>query len=219
MEIYNIMKKVFTILLVLLLIVPVTESQAQNKALEKALKKEFKTKRKELEKGGWKIYGTSRSADVALLKHFDKLSTMGDDAIEVLGVASKFKSKNTGVQMAYNNAVLTYAQKAGSQVKGRVISDIAGNGTDNEGEFEHFYAAYEREVEKEIKGELEPSFTIIRENSDGTFEMQSYFIASESAATKARIRAYENAMKESEAAQKYAGKISNFIKEGVKAEK
>ena len=48
--------------------------------------------------------------------------------------------------------------------------------------------------------------------------MQSYFIASESAATKARIRAYENAMKESAAAQKYAGKISEFIKEGVNGE-
>lgn len=209
------MRKIITLLLALLLIVPITESQAQNKALAKALKKEFKAKQKELKQGGWKIYGTSRSADVALLKHFDKLSTMGDDAVEVLGVATKFKSKNTGVQMAYNNAVIIYAQKAGSKVKGRVVSDIAGNGTDSEGEFEHFYAAYEREVEKEIKGELDPSFTIIRENGDGTFEMQSYFIASESAATKARIRAYENAMKESEAAQKYAGKISDFIKEGV----
>lgn len=48
--------------------------------------------------------------------------------------------------------------------------------------------------------------------------MQSYFVASESAATKARIRAYENAMKESVAAQKYAGKISDFIKEGFKAQ-
>ena len=120
--------------------------------------------------------------------------------------------------MAYNYAVVTYAQKAGSHVKGRVVSDISGDGTEGTSEFEHFYAAYEREVEKEIKGELEQSFTVIRENGDGTFEMQSYFIASESAATKARIRAYENAMKESAAAQKYAGKISDFIKEGFKSQ-
>ena len=171
-----------------------------------------------MKQGNWKIYGSSRSADVVLLKHFDRLSTMGDDAVEVLGVASKFKSKNVGVQMAYNNAVVTYAQKAGSHVKGRVVSDISGDGTEGTSEFEHFYAAYEREVEKEIKGELEQSFTVIRENGDGTFEMQSYFIASESAATKARIRAYENAMKESAAAQKYAGKISDFIKEGFKSQ-
>ena len=141
-----------------------------------------------------------------------------DDAVEIVGVASKFKSKNVGVQMAYNNAVVTYAQRAGSYIKGRVASDISGDGTDAEGEFEHFYAAYEREVEKEIKGELEPSFTVIRDNGDGTYEMQSYFIASESAASKARIRAYENAMKESQAAQKYATKISEFVNEGVPEE-
>ena len=200
------MKKIIVFLLTLLVIVSTTELQAQNKALEKALKKEFKAKQKELKQGNWKIYGSSRSADVVLLKHFDRLSTMGDDAVEVLGVASKFKSKNVGVQMAYNNAVVTYAQKAGSHVKGRVVSDISGDGTEGTSEFEHFYAAYEQ------------SFTVIRENGDGTFEMQSYFIASESAATKARIRAYENAMKESAAAQKYAGKISDFIKEGFKSQ-
>ena len=65
---------------------------------------------KDLKQGNWKIYGSSRSADVVLLKHFDRLSTMGEDAVEVLGVASKFKSKNVGVQMAYNNAVVTVAQ-------------------------------------------------------------------------------------------------------------
>ncbi len=212
------MKKLLTFLFALLLMAPVAEVQAQNKALEKALKKEFKAKKKEFKKGNWKIYGTSRSEDVVLLKHFDKLSELGDDAVEIVGIASKFKSKNVGVQMAYNNAIVTYAQRAGSHVKGRVASDISGDGTDAEGEFEHFYAAYEREVEKEIKGELEPSFTVIRDNGDGTYEMQSYFIASESAASKARIRAYENAMKESQAAQKYATKISEFVNEGLSEE-
>lgn len=32
--------------------------------------------------------------------------------------------------------------------------------------------------------------------------------------TRARIRAYENALKESEAAQKYAQKVSDFVREG-----
>jgi hypothetical protein len=44
--------------------------------------------------------------------------------------------------------------------------------------------------------------------------MQVYFIINEDAATKARIRAYENALKESEAAQKYAEKVSSFVREG-----
>lgn len=203
-------------LLAFCLVVPVVD--AQNKALEKELKKEYKDRKKELKKGGWEIFGTSRSADVTLLKHFDKLNTLGDDAKEVVGIASRFKSKNVGKQMAVNNACLTYAQAAGSYVKGRVMSDMAGDGVDTEGEMDNFYAAYERLVEKEIRGEMEESYSIIRDNGDGTFELQTYFIVNESAASKARIRAMEEAAKESAAAQKYANQISEFVQEGFEAE-
>ncbi|WP_277123085.1 hypothetical protein [Bacteroides ndongoniae] len=210
------MRKIIMFLLAFCLVAPVVD--AQNKALEKELKKEYKDRKKELKKGGWEIFGTSRSADVTLLKHFDKLNTLGDDAKEVVGIASKFKSKNVGKQMAVNNACLTYAQAAGSYVKGRVMSDMAGDGVDAEGEMDNFYAAYERLVEKEIRGEMEESYSIIRDNGDGTFELQTYFIVNESAASKARIRAMEEAAKESAAAQKYANQISEFVQEGFEAE-
>jgi hypothetical protein len=119
--------------------------------------------------------------------------------------------------MAINSACTTYAREAGSNLKGRVVSDITGDGTEAAGEFDHFYAAYESLVEKEIKGELQESFSVIRDNGDDTFEMQSYFIVNESAATRARIRALDNAAKESEAAQKYAQKVSDFVRDGFKA--
>ena len=210
------MRKIVMFLLAFCLVAPVVD--AQNKALEKELKKEYKDRKKELKKGSWEIFGTSRSADVTLLKHFDKLNTLGDDAKEVVGIASRFKSKNVGKQMAVNNACLTYAQAAGSYVKGRVMSDMAGDGVDTEGEMDNFYAAYERLVEKEIRGEMEESYSIIRDNGDGTFELQTYFIVNESAASKARIRAMEEAAKESAAAQKYANQISEFVQEGFEAE-
>jgi hypothetical protein len=38
----------------------------------------------------------------------------------------------------------------------------------------------------------------------------------ESAATRARIRALDNAAKESEAAKKYAQKVSDFVRDGFK---
>lgn len=189
-------------------------ADAQNKTLEKARKKEYKTKIKEYKKENWKLFGSSRSLDVALLTHYDKLNNLGEDGHEVVGIASKFKSKNVGKQMAINNACLTYAQQAGSQVKGRIVSDMAGDGIDADAEFDNFYAAYERLVEKEIKGEMKESYSIIRDNGDGTSEMQIYFIVSESAASKARIRAMEEAAKESAAAQKYAQKVADFVREG-----
>lgn len=208
------MKKLLMILIAACLAMP-TFAQSTNKQLEKALKKEKKEKLKEYKQDGWKIFGSTRSLEVALLKHYDKLATLGDDGTEVSGTATRCKSKNLGHQMAVNDACLTYAQRAGSQLQGRVVSDIAGNSTDVAGEFDHFYAAYERLVEKEIKGEMEESFSVIKDNGDGTFEIQTYFIASESAASKARMRALENAMKESEAAKRHAEQISKFARERV----
>ncbi len=193
-------------------------AMSQNKALQKALSKEKKEKMKEYKKEGWKLFGSSRSLDVALLSHYDKLAELGEDGREVVGIASRFKSKNIGKQMAANNACISYAQQAGSSLKGRVVSDMSGNGTTAEGEFDHFYAAYERQLEKEIRGEMTPSYAIIHDNGDGTFELQEFYIVSESAASKARIRAMEDAMKESEVAQKHAQKISEFVREGFENE-
>ncbi len=207
------MKKVILLVLAMVMVMPMSVS-AQNKTLEKALKKEYKAKMKEFKKENYKIFGTTRSLDVALLKHYDKLETLGENGYEVVGITTPFKSKNLGHQMAIANACNTYARNAGSHVKGRIVNDMALNAE----EFDHFYAAYESLVEKEIKGELQESFSIIKDLGDGTFEMQTFFIVNEDAASKARIRAFENALKESEAAQKYATKVSDFIKEGFKEE-
>ena len=195
------------------LMMPVVNAQ-NSKALTKALKKEYRTKMKEFKKGGWKLYGSTRSLDVALLTHYEKLNKEGEETYEIMGACSQFKSKNVGHQTCVNNAANLYAQQARRQVKGHIVSDIAGNANDVAAEFDHFYAAYESLVQKEINGELQESFSVIKENKDGTFEMQTFFVVNESAATRARIRAYENALKESEAAQKYAQKVSDFVRKG-----
>ena len=207
------MKKIIMFLMAFCLMMPVVNAQ-NSKALSKAVKKEYKTKMKEFKKGGWKLYGSTRSLDVALLTHYEKLNKEGEETYEIMGACSQFKSKNVGHQTCVNNAANLYAQQARSQVKGRIVSDIAGNANDVAAEFDHFYAAYESLVQKEINGELQESFSVIKENKDGTFEMQTFFVVSESAATRARIRAYENALKESEAAQKYAQKVSDFVRKG-----
>lgn len=207
------MKRIIMLLMAMALIMPSAIAQ-NNKALEKELKKEYKNRIKTLNKEGWKLYGSSRSIEVALLTHYDKLGKLGERGREVMGEASKFKSKNVGKQTAINNACNTYAREAGSHVRGRIVSDMASMAENVAGEFDHFYAAYETTVEKEIKGELQESYSVIKDNGDGTFAMQVYFIVDEDAATRARIRSMENAFKESEAAQKYASKVSEFVKEG-----
>lgn len=206
------MKKIIAAVLAIILLVPCA-AEAANKQLENARKKELKQRLKDFKKAKWEVLG-SHTMEVALASHYDKLNTLDEDAHEVVGVSTRSQSKNVGKQMAMNNAALEYAQNAGSTLKGRVVTDMSGSGIETTAEFDNFYAAYERLVEKEIRGEMQPSFTIIRTNPDGTYEIQSYFIVSENAASKARLRALENAFKESEAARQYADKISAFVREG-----
>lgn len=206
------MKKLIIGLMAIMMLIP-AYAVAVNKQLEGARKKELKTKMKEYKKGKWEVLG-SRTLEFSLAHHYDRLNELGEDGHEVEGISTRSKSKNTGKQAAINNAVITYAQEAGSSLQGRVVSDMNANGVNVDAEFDNFYAAYERLVEKEIRNEMEPSYTIIRTNPDGTYEIRTYFIVAESAAAKARLRALEEAFKESEAARKYSEKISDFVREG-----
>lgn len=206
------MKKLIYAILALALIMPAAVSAKT--ALEKAREKAYKTKLKEYKKEGWKPMGT-KPMELILLEHYDKLNTLGADGHEVEGVATRVKSKNVGQQMATNNAVMNYAQEAGSTLQGRVVSDMSANGVDAAGEFENFYAAYERLVEKEIRGEMTPSFSIFKDNGDGTIEYRTYFIIEENSAQKARLRALEEAMKNSQVAADHASKISDFVRQGL----
>lgn len=184
---------------------------AQNKTLKKQLKKEYKKKIKEYKKGGWKIDGTSRTIEVKLLQHYEQLNNGGNK--ELVGSVSTCDSKNVCRQNALNNALTYYASQAGSYVKGKVISDLFNNQSSKvPEEFDKMYAAYERLVGKEIKGEVIESYSIIKENGESN-SYDIYYLVDEVAASQARIRAFEQAAKESKIAQEYAESVSEFINE------
>ena len=190
----------------MLSVVPATAQE-----LSKSGKKALKAKVKEFNKEGWKIFGSTSTLDYALERHMIKMQS--EDAIEVPGIASSFKSKNVGKQMALNSAMTYYASMMDSEIKGKVVSDMQGDGEFSETEFEKFYAAFKRSVESTIKDELKESFSIIRDKGNGISEMQTFFIVDKNAASKARVRALEQAAKESEAAEKYAKGIEKYINE------
>lgn len=208
------MKKFIVLMISMLLMAPAAMN-AQSVELTKAQKKEIKKKVKEFNKGGWKVFGSTRTLEGALTAHYLKMNALGENGSEIVGVSSVNdpKHKNLLKQNAIANVCNEYAAKSGRHVRGRSVSDIA-LADDEKSEFEHFYAAYESQVDKEIKGEMKESFTVIKEGKH--LDMQTYFIVDEDAATKARIRAFENAKKESEIAQKYASQLSEFIREGMK---
>lgn len=209
------MKKFIVLMISMLLMVPAAMN-AQSGTLTRAQQKEIKKKVKEFKKEGWKLFGSTRTLEGALQAHFEKLNALGENGSEIVGTASVTDSKHKNLlkQTAISNVCNEYAAKSGKHVRGRSVSDI-GLTDDEKSEFEHFYAAYESQVDKEINGELKESFTVIKEVSNKQVDMQVYYLVDEDAATKARIRAFENAKKESEIAQKYASQLSNFIKEGL----
>ena len=202
------MKKIIMFLMAafMLSVIPATAQE-----LSKSEKKSMKAKVKEFKKQGWQIFGSTNTTDLALEKHMIKMQS--EDAIEVPGTASSFKSKNVGKQMALNSAMTYYASMMDSEIKGKVVSDMQGDGEFSETEFEKFYAAFKRSVQTTIKDELKESFSIIRDKGNGTYEMQSFYIVDKKAASKARMRAIEQAAKESVAAQIYAKGIEKYLNE------
>lgn len=209
------MKKLgLTVLAFALCLTISSSTMAQEKQLNKALKKEYKNKMKEYEKGGWKIFGTSRTLDVSLLSHYQKLNQ--DGITEAYGTALS-ASKNIAKDKLLMSACITYAAKNGSRIKGRIVEDMGSIvSTEELAEFDHFYAAYENAIQTEIKGELRQSYSIYRPVTvDGkdAFEFETYYIVDEAEASKARIRAFQNAARESTVAQKYAEKVSAFVNE------
>ena len=196
----------------MLMVVASPVINAKNKQLERQLKKEYKQKIKEYKKKGFEVFGTSRTLEVALLTHYDNLSKEG--VTEVVGFTSS-ANKNIAKDKLLMSVCVTYAQKIGSNIRGRILEDMGSIvSTEELAEFEHFYAAYENNVQAEIKGELRNSFAIARQtNLHGkqVYEFEAYFIVDEAEASRARIRAFQNAAKESAVAQKYAEQISEFI--------
>lgn len=201
------MKKLIMILMALCLIVPAAKADLTPKQ-EKICNNNAKNRAKELKKEGFTVMGSLPLQD-ALYKHFAKIE-MG--ATEQIGTG-RAKSQNNGRQMCLTSAMAEYASKAVSQIKGRNVTDSYGNevDTENDPEFARFYAAYERLTQKEIKGELQESCTVVRDLPDGSKEFRMFLTVDENKALNSRQKAMKEALEESKLAQNYAKQVSEFI--------
>lgn len=201
------MKKIFMVLMALCLMAPIANAELNKKELKK-IEKMAKDKAKNLEKQGYTIMG-SLPLKESLMKHY---TAMEAGAVEQIGTGHA-KSKNNGRQMCLTYAMSEFSTKALSEIKGRTVTDSYGNevDTENDAEFARFYAAYERLTQKEIKGELQESFTVIKQNADGTYDFEMYMLYDENKASLKRQKALKEAAAESKLAQNYAEQVSEFI--------
>lgn len=203
------MKKLIILLMAFCLAMPAMYAEISKKE-QKTIEKMAKDKAKELTKSGYQAMG-SLPLQAALERHYKNI--LIDGMRDEQGISTATKSKNNGRMMAQSNAMNAYAGKWASQLKQRVIGDAA-IAPEDQAEFENLYSAFERLVEAEIKGELQESFSVIKTNPDGTYEIQIYYLVDEEKASKARVNALKNAAKESDVAQKYADQLSKFVNEG-----
>lgn len=205
------MKKFVTILLSFTLLLGVCNNTYAGKQ-KRDVAKAVKAKMKSLNKGGWDVFATSRTLEEALTKHYENLNK--DGIYEIFGTA-RSNNKNIGKEKMIMSACESYAQMSGSSIKGRMTDEMKSILTDTEmSELQDFYSAYENNVAATIKGEMKPSYSLIRESKQGGYEFETYYILDEAAASRARLKAFEAAAKESAVAQKHSAEISKFIQEG-----
>ena len=185
---------------------------AQPNGSEKALWKIAKKTAGELKAEGWKVDG-SMPMENLLFNHYQKLSDSNNQELigNVVGNTS-VTTLNQGQQWAASMVCVSYAKSAGQTVRGRLMSEV-GAGLKGAASADSFYEGYESKVEKEIKGELKRSFCLFRERRGG-FDYKAYYIINEENAHKARVRAMQMAMEESEFARANAERISKFVREG-----
>ena len=180
---------------------------------EKALWKTAKKTAKEMTAEGWRVDG-SMPLESILFKHYQKLADENNQELigNVVGNTSVV-TLNQAQQWATNMACVSYAKSAGQNVRGRLASEV-GAGVAGTPSADSFYEGYESTVEKEIRGELKKSFGIYMEKKDGGIDYKAYYIVNEENAHKARIRAMQMAMAESEFARANAERISEFVRKG-----
>ena len=117
---------------------------------------------------------------------------------------------------ARTEAARKYAQQASSLLRERINGDSNLDQGNLDAEFAKLYSGYEVLVQKEMGGEIVPSFQIVRKAKNGENEYRAFYTVNEEKALAARLRALEQAFKETTAAQKYANEIGNFVREGFK---
>lgn len=200
------MKKILSFVLCITMFAGVAYGQTKQeiKQAEKAAKSEAKT----LAKEGWKLLETG-SMEYVIKQQLLRKKT--GDVEEIVGTANRMRSINLGKTTARNNAINEYAESAKAMVRGRITTEIRDIADD---QVENLVGGYERLVLKEINGEVKSAYTLYKENKDGKYDVRGYFFVDQESASKARKRAMQLALEESELAHKYGNEISNFIDEG-----
>lgn len=189
----------------------VTYSQNLNKVLEK----EYKKKLKEYKKDGWKIE-SDRSAEVVLMKHFNKLNE-NEDLKTIIGTSTNCKSTNVCRQTALNNAQNEYARLVSGKIEGAFASIVKADANRPQEEIDKMVGGLVNEVKADLSGVLQPSYSVYREKN-GLKEYRTVFFVNEKELVGNMEKVLEQSIKETKLTIEEARSISKFVGEELKNE-
>jgi hypothetical protein len=194
------------------------QSKKLDKQLQKEKDKEFKEKIKEYDKGGWKLVGGSHTLKVDLLKHYKKLENEQNQ--EFVGEATNCTSLNACRTATVTNAQNRYATLASAYIRGDVEAIVAHNDNMPEIEISKMIAKYANLLEANLSNLFEESYSMVKNNNDGTkqFQVQTIFIINEEKAGLARKRAMERSLQETKITIEEAEEISKSVLKRFKIE-
>ena len=214
------MKKILKLSLVIIVLLSYNFTlNAQSKQLIKQREKQYKSKMNEFKNENYKVVGTARSLDVALLEYYEKLNT-NDKYQEFVVVTENCPTENLCAVKAQNDALNQYATQASANIQGRLNSELKLDASPNsidKTSIDKFYAAYETMVKHNVSGAVKKSFAVSKKSTNG-YKYQTFFLVNEEEASKARMDAAKRAVEETKLNQEWGNKIHNFIQEGFKPE-
>jgi hypothetical protein len=201
----------------ILAIIP-QETFAQSRAKKKALDREWKRKKSFYDKEGWTISGSSRTLEVALIKHIEKIDN-DENFVEFVG-ASRCKATGTNVcrQTAASNARRDYSSRASAHVRGVIASHLHSNAEIPKEEMDLMIGKYEELVQSYIGGALTESYAVVKSNKDkdNTQQMEMVFILDLAKAEEARTKAMQQSLEETNERIKLSSQTMKTISDAVR---
>ena len=170
-----------------------------------------------MEQAGIKALESSRSQDVLLLNHYDRLNEEGNQELTI--ITENCPTLNLCAQKSLIDAQTRYATLASNFIKGRIDTEgglDAANPDNTAAVRDRFYAAYEGLVKKNVSNVLTKSLVVGKKDASGYY-YEAYYLINEEKARNARQKALDaakQALEETEQNIKWGETIGDFINDG-----
>ncbi|MDR3226382.1 MAG: hypothetical protein LBT56_01755 [Prevotellaceae bacterium] len=216
----NYCKIILTTIMSIALLVSVSESASAQvskknaKQEKKQEEKNFKEKVKEWEKGGWKISGDYRTLELAAIELQNKLNENPEKYDFTTGLVSKCRSIDACKQMAQFQAQGQLTTELNAEMKGTGDQLLNADITTGD-ETNTLVTGFSRAAKANVSGILTPSFSLIKENGDGTNSFQILFLVDLVRKAAVQKGALESAIKESKLTIEKAELIRDFVNKSL----